>query len=287
MDLLNCKRFTTVNESRIKFLFGDEHCRKFLSSHLSSLTTTTMSSSGGAHCGHISHLLWRMQLSCLSHQICQRLNNIFNICPLAEIGRVAGTEFCTNANMRELLLLLGKVRRKVATWKYAPSDLSASLCQKLNEWIILAGEFAAGESSSNVSMARSLFENILAWACSNMSARIKLETSAAVQPRRDVAKALCTPMPDALMPCSLAHACRIAFQVFRSRVMSLSEWHEKYFDVVMDQDGQEAGSRNSNEAAFFFAVYELVHMGFVRKLVTGKRKEDAYEKVAIIWGNGG
>jgi hypothetical protein len=71
-------------------------------------------------------------------------------------------------------------------------------------------------------------------------------------------------MPNALTPCSLAHACRIAFRVFQSRVLSLAEWHEKYFDVVIDQDGQEAGTRNTNEAAFFFAVYELVHIGFVR-----------------------
>lgn len=246
-----------------------------------------MSSNGGAHSGHITDLFWRMQLSYLSHQICQRLNNIFNLCSFTEIGRVTGAEFSTVAHMRELLLLLGKVRHKVATWKYAPFELSASLCQKLNEWIILAGESAVGETSSNVSMARSLVENIMAWASANMSSRVKLEISASVQPRRDVAKALCMPMPDALMPCSLAHACRIAFQVFRSRVISLSEWHEKYFDAVMDQVGHEGGSRISNEAAFFFAVYELVHLGFVRKLVAGKRKEDAYEKVAIIWGNGG
>jgi hypothetical protein len=276
-----------MNESRIKFLFGDEHCRKFLASHLSSFTTTTMSSKRGTNFGYISDLFWRMQLSYLSHQICQRLNHIFNLCPLDEIGRVAGAEFSTNARMRELLLLLGKVRHKVATWKYAPPDRSALLCQTLNEWIVLAGEFAVGESSPNVAMARALVETIIAWASANMSVRTKLEVSAAIQPRRDVAKALCMPMPDALTPCALAHACRIAFQVFRSRVMSLSEWHEKYFDVIMDQGGQDAGFRNSNEAAFFFSVYELVHMGFVRKLVTGKRKENAYEKVAIIWGNGG
>ncbi len=99
-----------------------------------------------------------------------------------------------------------------------------------------------GESSSNVAMARALVENIMAWASENLAAQMKLEVSHAVQPRRDVAKALCTPMPNALTPCSLAHACCIAFRVFQSRVMSLAEWHEKYFDVVIDQDGQEAGT---------------------------------------------
>jgi hypothetical protein len=247
----------------------------------------TMTLKECANDGHISDLLWRIQMSYLSHQICQRVNNIFNLSPLAEIGRVAGAEFSTNAHMRDLLLLLCNVRRKVATWKDSSPDRSASLCRKLNEWIVLVGKFVLGESSSDVAMARALVENIMAWASGNLAARMKLEVSHAVQPRRDVAKALCAPMPNAFAPCSLAHACRIAFRVFQSRVMSLAEWHEKYFDVVIDHGGQEAGTRNTNEAAFFFAVYELVHMGFVRKLITGKRKEEAYEKMAIIWGNGG
>jgi hypothetical protein len=247
----------------------------------------TTTSNDGTHDGHISELFWRMQLSYLSHQICQRVNTIFNLSPLAEIGIVTGAEFSANAHMRELLRLLGNLRCRVITWNGTPPDGSASLCRKLNEWIILAGKFALSEASSNVSMSRALVGNIMQWASANMTVRIKLDLSAAVQPRRDVAKALYTPMPDALKPCSLANACRIAFRVFQSRVISLSEWHEKYFDAVIDQDGQEFGTRNSNEAAFFFAVYELVHLGFVRKLMTGKRKEDAYEKIAIIWGNGG
>ncbi len=199
---------------------------------------------------------------------------------------MAGAKFSVNAHMRELLRLLGIVRFKVVTWKGAPLDGSSLLCRKLNEWIIIAGKFALSEASSNVAMARALVENIMEWARANMAVRMKLEVSAAVQPRRDVAKALCAPIPDALKPCSLLNACRTAFWVFQSRVMSLSEWHEKYFDVVIDQNGQEAGTRFSNENAFFFAVYELVHMGFVRKLMTGKRNEDVYEKIAIIWGNG-
>jgi hypothetical protein len=255
-------------------------------SHLSFFTPTT-TSNDGTHDGRISDLFWRMLLSYLSHQISQRVNNIFNLSPLAEIGIMTGAEFSVNAHMRELLRLLGNLRCKVVTWSGTPPDGSVSLCRKLNEWIILAGKFALSEASSNVSMARALVGNIMQWASANMAVRMKLEVSAAVQPRRDVSKALYSPMPDALKPCSLANACRIAFRVFQSRVMSLSEWHEKYFDAVIDQDGQEFGTSNSNEAAFFFAVYELVHMGFVRKLVTGKRKEDAYEKIAIIWGNGG
>lgn len=48
----------------------------------------------------------------------------------------------------------------------------------------------------------------------------------------------------------------------------------------------ESRSENSSEVAFFFALYELEHMGFVRKLVTGKRSEETYEKIAIVWGSG-
>ena len=72
----------------------------------------------------------------------------------------------------------------------------------------------------------------------------------------------------------------LAFGVFQSRLLSLTEWYELYSDVMNDQDGQ-----NKMET-FLFAVYELVHLGFVRKIVTGKRGGEAYEKTAIIWGKG-
>ena len=115
--------------------------------------------------------------------------------------------------------------------------------------------------------------------------QLAAEDDPSVQPRRGVAKALTQPLPEALAQCSLAHASQIAFQVFQSRVLTLADWHERYFDAVGDLDENDAGV-SSHEAAFFFAVYELVHLGFVRKLATARRKEEAYEKISMVWASG-
>jgi hypothetical protein len=280
-SLLNNEKFTIPNESRIKWLFGDEHCRKIMLPHSASPTEEDRKDC------HIHDLFWKMQITYLCHQICQRINAIFNLSPL---GQATSAEFHLSSRMQKLLLLLSNVRDKVTTWKdasTASSHHSVSLCRKLNEYIILVGEFALDEDSdsSNSPMPKSLVESIIVWARGQFSMQITLEDASPVQPRRDVAKALNLPTPDSIFDGPLSHASHIAFQVFQSRVMTLANWHEKYFDIVAGQDGQEVGV-NSNEAAFFFAVHELAHCGFVRRLMTGRRKEDAYEKVALIWGNG-
>jgi len=282
ISLLNSDKFTIPNEYRMKWLFGDEHCRKIMLSHSSSATPSTKD--------YIFDLFWKMQISYLCHQICQRINVIFNLSPLGNTGQAA-FEFHLSSRMHELLLLLGNVRDKVTTRKdasAASSDRSVSLCNKMSEFIILVGALAFEEDPSalNSSMAKALVENILAWASEQFSMQMTLEDASPVQPRREVAKALHLPTPYAApIHGSLSHASQVAFQVFQSRVMTLADWHEKYFDVVADQDGHDGGV-SSHESAFFFAVYELVHCGFVRKLLTGSRREDAYEKLAIIWGNG-
>ena len=286
ISLLNCEKFTVPNESRIKWLFGDDHCRKIMLSYSSSATRAQTKVKDE---GHISDLFWKMQTFYLCHQACQRINAIFNLSPLGVLGLVSGSEFRLTSRIHELLLLLNKMRHTVSTWeegrKTIYSDCSDSFREKLNEYIVLAGQFLSNDDDElNTSMARSLVESIIGWASDNISLQIKLNDSRTVQPRRDVAKALHIPMPDVLT-CSLAHASHIALQVLQSKVMTLSSWHEKYFNVVTNQEGQDLGVC-TNEALFFFAVRELVHLGFVKKLTTGRRKEEAYEKVAIIWTNG-
>lgn len=185
--------------------------------------------------------------------------------------------------MRDLLHLLGNARRKITTWNcIPPSHRSLTFCNKINEWIILVSKLTSGgeAASSNISMARALVDNILAWTSANFESQMKLDVSLTAQPRRDIAKAICALMPKALTSCSLGHATRCAFGVFQSRLLSLTEWYELYSDMMNDQDVQ-----NKMET-FLFAVYELVHLGFVRKLLTGKRGGEAYEKTAIIWGKG-
>ena len=270
----------------MKWLFGDDNCRKIMMSYSSS--TTRPLTKMKDEVGHIFDLFWKMQTFYLCHQVCQRINAIFNLSPLGVFGLVSVSEFHLTSRIHELILLLSKVRHTVSTWEEGcdiHSDRSVSFRKRLNEYIVLASQFLSKDDESNASMARSLVEDIIAWASDNISLQMKVNDSRTVQPPRDVAKALHVPMSDPLVHCSLAHASHIALQVLQSRVMTLSSWHEKYFNVVTNQEGQDSGVC-TNEALFFFAVRELVHLGFVRKVTTGRRKEEAYEKVAIIWTNG-
>jgi len=288
ISLLHCDKFTIPNESRMKWLFGDESCRKII---LSSSATSSLlaKETDGKDDGRIFDLFWKIQISYLCHQICQQINIIFNLSPLAEIGATTASEFQISSRINSLLILLRDTRQKITSWIDASTKQSdnSMLCRKLNEYIILAGQFTSledEESSSKAppAMARSLVENIMTWASDCISIQITSQDSLPVQPRRDVAKALCRPLPNDLIHCALAHSSRIAFQVLESRTTTLSVWHERYFDVVTEQED----GKYSNEAAFFFAVYELVHLGFVRKLPAYRRKEEAYEKVGIMWSNG-
>ena len=273
----------------MKWLFGDESCRKIILSSSAS-SSLLAKETDGKDDGRIFDLFWKIQISYLCHQICQQINIIFHLSPLAEIGATAISEFQIRSRINNLLILLRDTREKVASWIDASTKQSDNfmLCKKLNEYIILTGQFTSlddEESSSKAppaTMARSLVENIMTWASDCISIQITSQDSLPVQPRRDVAKALCRPLPNDLMHCTLAHSSRIAFQVLESRTTALSVWHERYFDVVTEQED----GMYSNEAAFFFAVYELVHLGFVRKLPAYRRKEEAYEKVGIMWSNG-
>jgi len=285
LSLLNCKSFAISNESRIKYIFGDKYSREYLESlttTAAATTTTTTTSTNMKNNRHVLDLFESIYISYLSQQIYQRIHNIFNLSPLTNIMVRVSTTASVHG-MRDLLHLLGNARRKITTWNcIPPSHRSLTFCNKINEWIILVSKLTSGgeAASSNISMARALVDNILAWTSANFESQMKLDVSLTAQPRRDIAKAICALMPKALTSCSLGHATRCAFGVFQSRLLSLTEWYELYSDMMNDQDVQ-----NKMET-FLFAVYELVHLGFVRKLLTGKRGGEAYEKTAIIWGKG-
>lgn len=284
LSLLNCKSFAISNESRIKYIFGDKYSREYLESlTTTAAATTTTTTTNMKNNRHVLDLFESIYISYLSQQIYQRIHNIFNLSPLTNIMVVRVSTTASVHGMRDLLHLLGNARRKITTWNcIPPSHRSLTFCNKINEWIILVSKLTSGgeAASSNISMARALVDNILAWTCANFESQMKLDVSLTAQPRRDIAKAICALMPKALTSCSLGHATRCAFGVFQSRLLSLTEWYELYSDMMNDQDVQ-----NKMET-FLFAVYELVHLGFVRKLLTGKRGGEAYEKTAIIWGKG-
>ena len=284
LSLLNCKSFAISNESRIKYIFGDKYSREYLESlTTTAAATTTTTTTNMKNNRHVLDLFESIYISYLSQQIYQRIHNIFNLSPLTNIMVVRVSTTASVHGMRDLLHLLGNARRKITTWNcIPPSHRSLTFCNKINEWIILVSKLTSGgeAASSNISMARALVDNILAWTSANFESQMKLDVSLTAQPRRDIAKAICALMSKSLTSCSLGHATRCAFGVFQSRLLSLTEWYELYSDMMNDQDVQ-----NKMET-FLFAVYELVHLGFVRKLLTGKRGGEAYEKTAIIWGKG-
>ena len=157
----------------------------------------------------------------------------------------------------------------------------ALVLQKLNEYIIFVGETLHDEDLDR-DIAKALLEDMKDWAittCTSQQIEVpELPTIHAAQPRQDVVKSFSVPIPSSVNN-SLVHAMRIAFRCFDCRILTLSKWYNNYFEIVTNHP-----EINSNECLFFLAIQELVYLGFIRKLTSGRRKEDAYEKIAMVWG---
>ena len=85
-------------------------------------------------------------------------------------------------------------------------------------------------------MIKALLDDIIYWVEESFPLQIVLGEPypLTVQPRRDVARALVLPPPKAISNDCLSQATITAFQVFQSRVMTLSDWYNKYFEVVTE-----------------------------------------------------
>ncbi len=289
LTLLHSKEFVIPNESRLKWLFGEESSRKFLSiQHASSMASSSGKKSAknkqeDKKDGHIVDLFQKIQISYFCHQLLQKIYTIFDLTPFREVRLSTLTRGDVSQRVPKLIYFLQSARQRFASGE--TFEDSISILTKLDEYIILLGECAneAEEESVN-QMAKLLVEDIIHWVedCFPLQIVLSDPLPPSIQPRRDVAKALVSPLPKELSKHCLSYATRIAFQVFQSRVMTLSDWYNRYFEVVT----QSGTTTNSREAAFFFAVYELIHLGFVRKVMTGRRSEETYEKIAMVWGSG-
>ncbi len=287
LTLLHCTEFVIPNESRLKWLFGEESSRKFLSIQQAS---SSSSSSGGKKSankneekkdGHVVDLFRKIQISYVCHQLLQEIHTIFELSPFQEARLSKLAQSNLRVKVPKLIHILHSARQKLAAQD--TKDL-AVMQTKLDEYIILLSHIIQEDDDEpNNQMTKALLEDIIYWVEESFPLQIVLGEPfpPAIQPRRDVARALVSPPPKAVSKHCLSQATRTAFQVFQSRVMTLSDWYNKYFEVVT-----ESGAENSSEVAFFFALYELEHMGFVRKVVTGRRSEETYEKIAIVWGSG-
>eukprot|EP00986_Skeletonema_menzelii_P014807 scaffold10327_cov144-Skeletonema_menzelii.AAC.2 len=279
VTLLHCKEFVIPNESRLKWLFGEESGRMFLSIKQGSSGKKKSVRQTDKKDGHVVDLFRKIQVSYVCHQLLQKLYTIFELTPVREsrLSSLEKSDF--RVRVPKLIHILHNARQKLGA---QDSKDSAVMQAKLDEYIILLSHIIEGEEINN-QMAKVILEDIIQWVEESFPLHIVLGEPfpPSAQPRRDVARALVLPPPKAVSKHCLSQATRTAFQVFQSRIMTLSDWYNKYFEVVT-----EKGDENSSEVAFFFAVYELAHMGFVRKVVTGRRSEETYEKIAIVFGSG-
>lgn len=278
LTLLHCKEFVIPNESRLRWLFGEESSRKFLSIEQASGGKKSAKKEERKD-GHVVDLFRKIQISYVCHQLLQEIYTIFELTPFQEARLSTLAQSNLRFKVPKLIHSFHSARQKLTS---LDSKNSAVMQTKLDEYIILLSHIIQ-EDEPNKQMTKALVEDIMYWVGECFPLQIVLGETfpASTQPRRDVARALVLPPPKAVSKHVLSQATRTAFQVFQSRVMTLSDWYNKYFEVVT-----ESRSENSSEVAFFFALYELEHMGFVRKLVTGKRSEETYEKIAIVWGSG-
>eukprot|EP00984_Skeletonema_dohrnii_P025989 scaffold15238_cov125-Skeletonema_dohrnii-CCMP3373.AAC.2 len=280
VTLLHCKEFVIPNESRLKWLFGEECSRTFLSIQQASLSGSKKAAKKEEKKdGHVVDLFQKIQISYVCHQLLQKIYTIFDLTPVREARLSVLVTSDLRVRVPKLIRILHNASQKLTA---LDAKESAVMQTKLGEYIILLSHIIQEEEANN-QMTKALLDDIIYWVEESFPLQIVLGEPfpPTIQPRRDVARALVLPPPKAISKDCLSQATRTAFQVFQSRVMTLSDWYNKYFEVVT-----ESGAENSSEVAFFFAVYELVHMGFVRKVVTGKRSEETYEKIAIVWGSG-
>ena len=272
LTLLHCEDFVVPNESRLQWLFGEKSSRAFLS------IEKMYESEVVKEDGNVADLTQKIQISFICHQLLQKIYTIIESTPVHESRTSTISQSNIENVVSRLIYNLRNARQKLS----AHLDGSVSMQMKLDEYIILLLHMIT-EGDPNIQMAKALLEDIISSIEEYFPIKVFLREPLPplIQPRRDIAKELTLPPHKAFSKHSLAQATRTAFQVFQGRVMTLSDWYNKYFEVVT-----ESKDTDSSEAAFFFAVYELVLMGFMQKLVTGRKSEETYEKVAIVWGSG-
>ena len=283
ISLLNSSQFCIKNRDRLMWLCGDETCRKMVETHQAYITSESSSRTDKCHVD----LLRRTKLFSICHQLRQKVNHVFNLLPSVNIKDVNVGQFHLHSRMRQLLNVFASVRQKFALQRCGLDLMLDSqykeFAKSVNEYIIMVGKFAFSDQLAFPNVPRDLIADVISWTEDHFALHVKLERDLPVQPRRDIAKSFVSLPPVALETSFLAHARPVAFQLFQSRMTTLAEWHGRYFDTVAGQ-ADLRDSSISNEAAFFFAVHELVQCGFVRKQPL--RKELTYEKVAMLWGSG-
>jgi hypothetical protein len=254
-SMLYCKVLVLPNWDRVSWLMSQSNFK----------TESTTADGKASPC----QLTTKITISLAFHHLYQTVNSIER------------SKSLNKSNIINLLRQLHHVRSIISGDYIASSEeLQVSLLKQLNGYIILVGEALSKELDSDI--RKSLLEDVKYWIVSTCQAHQielpELLVSATAQPRKDIVKAFSSAIPTSLNN-SLTHALRISFQCFDTRILTLSKWYEKYFDIVTNHP-----DISSNESLFFLAIQELVYCGFIRKLTSARRKDEAYEKIAVVWG---
>eukprot|EP00979_Chaetoceros_neogracilis_P007989 scaffold1744_cov237-Chaetoceros_neogracile.AAC.1 len=102
--------------------------------------------------------------------------------------------------------------------------------------------------------------------------------SLTVEPRRSMASAIS--MPESLDgDCSFDLS--VAFHIMHGRVILVNTWFEQFTEKVLCYEEEDVATEEILHR-FAFAVYQLMHCGFI---VRSRRKDDAFEKAAMIWAS--
>ena len=103
--------------------------------------------------------------------------------------------------------------------------------------------------------------------------------SLSVEPRRSMASAIS--MPESLNDdCSFDLS--VAFHIMDGRVILVNSWFEQFEEKVLCYEEEGVVASGAILQRFAFAVYQLMYCGFI---VRSRRKDDAFEKAAMIWAS--
>lgn len=101
--------------------------------------------------------------------------------------------------------------------------------------------------------------------------------AAAIEHRTHVACAISSPI---CLEDDRAFDISVVFHVMDTRIISLHCWFEQFTERILSYTDGSATSKELFQR-FAFAVYQLIFCGYV---VRSRRKADAFEKSAMVWG---
>ena len=115
--------------------------------------------------------------------------------------------------------------------------------------------------------------------CIEDTANSSYQSSQMTEPRRMTASSISKPTS---LSDDQSFEASIALNVMNSRVVSTNIWFEKFVENLSRYSYEEEVPVEDLLQRFTFAVYQLMYCGFVVRSI---RKDDAFEKAAMVWAS--